>query len=412
MARRLTCRWGVTVLIAITAQGDEMPARALRRAPDLQYDNYRRPTGPWSIHVVRVSRHSPSFQIRAVHAGGRAVGLSRLSEQSMLLDSAVATPVAAINGDFYQRDGPYAGDPRGLQIMDGELISSPTGGASFWLDALGQPHTTNTASRFEVRWPDGTTNRIDLNGRRDSNQIVLYTPVLGPSTHTVRGRELVLERQGNSPWLPLRPGRTYVARVRDVRDGGNTRILPETMVLSIGPALAGSSPRVQAGAELIISTATSPGLRGVKAAISGGPVLVRDGKRQRLKLPVEDSYEFSSMLERHPRSAIGWNGDYFFLVTVDGRQKHFSVGMTLDELAACLVELGCQEAVNLDGGGSATLWFDGKVQNRPCDGFERPVANSLVVLKKKPRVFEQDGPEKRAGGPSQLTPPEPDSGNP
>ncbi len=203
MARRLTCRWGVTVLIAITAQGDEMPARALRRAPDLQYDNYRRPTGPWSIHVVRVSRHSPSFQIRAVHAGGRAVGLSRLSEQSMLLDSAVATPVAAINGDFYQRDGPYAGDPRGLQIMDGELISSPTGGASFWLDALGQPHTTNTASRFEVRWPDGTTNRIDLNGRRDSNQIVLYTPVLGPSTHTVRGRELVLERQGNSPWLPL-----------------------------------------------------------------------------------------------------------------------------------------------------------------------------------------------------------------
>jgi exopolysaccharide biosynthesis protein len=67
---------------------------------------------------------------------------------------------------------------------------------------------------------------------------------------------------------------------------------------------------------------------------------------------------------------------------VDGRQKGVSEGMTLKELAAYLVELGCQEAMNLDGGGSATIWYDGKVRNHPCDGYEREVANSLIVFKK------------------------------
>jgi exopolysaccharide biosynthesis protein len=154
------------------------------------------------------------------------------------------------------------------------------------------------------------------------------------------------------------------------------------MVLSIGPALLKTTPVIEPGAEFSISTVTEPSLRGVRTAISGGPILVRRAKRQRFKAPDSDSYEFSSVVERHPRSAIGWNENYFFLVTVDGRQKGVSAGMTLDELATYLVELGCQEAMNLDGGGSATLWYDGKVRNHPCDGYEREVANSLIVYKK------------------------------
>jgi exopolysaccharide biosynthesis protein len=67
---------------------------------------------------------------------------------------------------------------------------------------------------------------------------------------------------------------------------------------------------------------------------------------------------------------------------VDGRQRRLSVGMTLDELSAYLVELGCTDAMNLDGGGSATLWFNGLIRNRPCDGHERAIANCLVVTRK------------------------------
>ena len=87
-------------------------------------------------------------------------------------------------------------------------------------------------------------------------------------------------------------------------------------------------------------------------------------------------------VERHPRAAIGWNQNDFFLVEVDGRQRSLSVGMTLEELADFMVDLGCQEALNLDGGGSATLWYNGEVRNSPCDRAEREIANCLVVVKR------------------------------
>src|SRR5437016_5825154 len=86
---------------------------------------------------------------------------------------------------------------------------------------------------------------------------------------------------------------------------------------------------------------------------------------------------------RHPRTAIGWNTDSIFMVEVDGRQSHLSVGMTLPELATYKIKLGCANAMNLDGGGSATLWVCGNVMNSPSEGQERPGANALVLVQKK-----------------------------
>jgi exopolysaccharide biosynthesis protein len=54
----------------------------------------------------------------------------------------------------------------------------------------------------------------------------------------------------------------------------------------------------------------------------------------------------------------------------------------LPELANFLLKLGCTDAMNLDGGGSSTLWYDGKIRNHPCEGEERDVANSLVIVQK------------------------------
>jgi hypothetical protein len=46
------------------------------------------------------------------------------------------------------------------------------------------------------------------------------------------------------------------------------------------------------------------------------------------------------------------------------------------------VKLGCEQALNLDGGGSSSLWCGGEIRNSPCDGYERPIANCLVVVRK------------------------------
>ena len=88
------------------------------------------------------------------------------------------------------------------------------------------------------------------------------------------------------------------------------------------------------------------------------------------------------MKERHPRTAVGWDDRFYYLVEVDGRQKNLSVGMTLNELADFMIGLGCKEVMNFDGGGSAMIWFDGRIVNSPCDKREREVANALLVLKK------------------------------
>jgi hypothetical protein len=351
-------------------------------ATGLGYTNFRVADVPWSIHVVQVSRTNSVYEFHSVHAANAAVGLETLSDQLGVLNPAFGSPVAAINGDFYQRERAYAGAPRGLQIIDGELISGPGNKIALWFDADGEAHGGSVTSKFEVTWPDGTATPFRLNAERAANGVELYTPAVGRSTRTMGGQELVLERAEGSAWLPLHVGKTYTARVREVREGGDNKVPEDALVLSLGPGAARRLAAVQAGATVRISTATDPALHGVRTALSGGPLLVHNGHRQRLEGGVYDRYETSSMFERHPRAAIGWNAGSLFLVEVDGRQSR-SAGMTLDELANFLVVLGCQEGMNCDGGGSATLWFQGEVRNSPCERAEREIANSLVVVKKK-----------------------------
>jgi hypothetical protein len=87
---------------------------------------------------------------------------------------------------------------------------------------------------------------------------------------------------------------------------------------------------------------------------------------------------------RHPRTAVGFNARQIVLVTVDGRQKGWSMGMTMYELAGLMRRLGCQEALNLDGGGSTEEWVCGGIVNRPSEGHERPIADAILVRSTAP----------------------------
>jgi exopolysaccharide biosynthesis protein len=71
------------------------------------------------------------------------------------------------------------------------------------------------------------------------------------------------------------------------------------------------------------------------------------------------------------------------LITVDGRQPGESIGMSLPMLAELLLKLGAVDAMNLDGGGSATMVIHNKVVNRPSDQTgERPVGDAILVFPK------------------------------
>src|SRR5262249_54962670 len=147
-------------------------------------------------------------------------GMTTLSEQVKALPAALGRPIVAINGDFYKTDPkPYAGDPQGLQILQGELISGPSDHACFWIDGESKPHTAIVQSSFRVTWPEGTTTPFGLNEERPGDGAVLYTPTLGRSTGTKSGgRELVLEAVDQQHWLPLRVGVKLRARVQEIRE--------------------------------------------------------------------------------------------------------------------------------------------------------------------------------------------------
>jgi hypothetical protein len=336
---------------------------------------------------LKIERSRQDLSFYAAHARGKVLGVSLIAEQARDVPREMGGAIAGVNGDFYVRDDPtYAGDPRGLQIVNRELISAPDTW-SVWFDAEGNPHLGEVQADFNVTWPDGRKIRFGLNEQRRPRMAVLYTPTYGASTRVRGGRELILEKDGAGPWLPLRAGETIRARVREVRSNGNTPLAADTMVLSLAPDLLASVPEAARGAVLQISTATTPDLTGAKSAISGGPALIKDGKtfsQQRQPPVTSGDYSQRSKYERHPRSAVGWSPTHVYLVTVDGRQPGLSDGMMLAELADFMAGLGCTEAMNLDGGKSAQMWLNGRIMNSPCQG-EDTVANALLVIRKAPR---------------------------
>ncbi len=114
-----------------------------------------------------------------------------------------------------------------------------------------------------------------------------------------------------------------------------------------------------------------------KAVLVSGPELLAGGKR----LPLENS-EF--VKKRHPRSCLCETFQHSLLmIAVDGRSSIAS-GMNLMELQDFLIRLNCINAINLDGGGSTTLWVDNGgrrgILNKPSDKEgERPVANCILI---------------------------------
>lgn len=336
---------------------------------------------PWSIHILQIDRARADFEFHTTLPTPDTIGLKPLRDHVEALPRELGRPIAAVNGDYYenQNTSKYQGDPKGLHIMRGELISDPSDWSCFWIDAHGAPHIGIVTSRFEAVWPDGTRTAFGLNEERLRGEAVLYTPRVGRSTRTSGGRELVLEAGGSTFWLPLRAGEDYNCRVVTVRERGNTELQPHQIVLSLSDDLARKVPRLKKGDFLRLSFATTPSLKGVETALGGGPALVQNGRAGVWNFGLLDIRE--SM--RHPRTALGWNDRYFFLVQVDGRQSGFSAGMTYAELASYMVKLGCTEALNLDGGGSSTMWLLGQVVNSPSKGFERGMGNGLVLIQKE-----------------------------
>ncbi len=109
-----------------------------------------------------------------------------------------------------------------------------------------------------------------------------------------------------------------------------------------------------------------------------GPTLVKRGK-----VVVDEDAEVAVSMKSNPRCAIGMINELHYVFVVSNGRLENEKGLSLYELGIYMHDLGCKVAYNLDGGGSATMWFNGKVVNTPVtngpDGEERRVSDIVYI---------------------------------
>lgn len=165
-------------------------------------------------------------------------------------------------------------------------------------------------------------------------------------------------------------------------DTNNTPITDNTVVLStvVGSATSQmlSSLKVGSEIEIYVQDNAESGLEDTKECLGIYYSLIENGKN------------VTASGNTNPRTAFGIksNGDIVML-ELDGRQASVSKGLTLYELANAMIDIGCETAVNLDGGGSSVIYVRepgkdaGAVrQSSPSEGSERSVANAILLVYK------------------------------
>ncbi|HNU89384.1 MAG TPA: phosphodiester glycosidase family protein, partial [Ferruginibacter sp.] len=118
----------------------------------------------------------------------------------------------------------------------------------------------------------------------------------------------------------------------------------------------------------------------MKTAVGGGPVIVQNGV---VKVTNEEELKFAgkAINDKHPRTCMGYTKDgYLIIMVIQGRFPGLAEGATLEQEAKLLIELGCTEALNLDGGGSSCMLVNGKETIKPSDkGGQRPVPAVFII---------------------------------
>lgn len=292
--------------------------------------------------------------------------------------------VIGINADFFPMGSDCPGDPLGVCIIDGELVSEPSPRHAVVTQLRdGTFAFDNPTWEASLALASGVSRQIDgINRPRDTNQVIVYTSMFDSFTRSkFKGTEVICK----SDDLPVQCGKVINLTVVEVRpDSVNTPIPKGGVVLSAGgPAASFLKENLKPGDKLTVKfdirSAWNVDWTQVQQSVGGRPWVLKDGKEY-----VDLEYEsigasFSTSL--HPRTALGITADgKLMLVTVDGRQPGMSRGISLPGLSALMKRLGAVQAINLDGGGSTTMSYRGGVINSPSGGIQRTVANGLLVF--------------------------------
>jgi len=400
------------------------------------YTHLRRatPAGePWSIHVLEVSRRQKSVVLEAVRGAGATGEMRRELPTEMARRAAASGKkvIAVVNGD-YDLAAPLLGVSDGLAVSAGAITTTgrPTwpamGVTSSGEPLIGVPQVEMVLQSRRRSWRIAALNKPL--GTAYETGPYLYTREFRATVKRDRAfRAVVIGKLSRG--LPLRADATLRGVVEEIIEGATEAPIPAGKLVLVEQmpkeARSGSDPAGEkgrqegssrnggittgAGARTALRAGEKVKLRvrvsmngrtKLRHVIGGFPILVEQGRKSIVGQP-----SVSLALRRHPRTAVCTNEQKIILVVVDGRQPQLSVGMTLDELADLMLELGCTTAMNTDGGGSSVMAVAARAEgagnadnagavgaryilplrivNSPSDGQERGRGNAWIVVKSK-----------------------------
>jgi hypothetical protein len=372
----MRCRLRMLLPLLLTClpllRADESATRPI--APGVTHTAQRLDAGPWEVRVLRVKRDAPRVRLDMALGMGALRGVEQISGIVARETTREDTVVAAVNADFFVMAGnPNAGLLSGMAVRNGELIMTPRKRPAFWITTDGQPHIGTLQTQGTLTLEAGEFAVAGINQPPAKDGVTVYTGAFG---WPVEERCVAVRAVHSQDDLTLTPeGRWEAVVLERIPPKSSREIVPGELLLHGEGSAEGAVGSLMPG-DRVVLTLHTPGPGGkAQLAVGGNQILLQGGR----VLPKDDP-----KAPRHPRTIVGFNAKEVLLVTVDGRQRGWSVGMTPVEEARLMLRLGCTDALNLDGGGSTTCWVRGAVTNRPSDGGQRKIANALLVRSMAP----------------------------
>ncbi|TWH59764.1 uncharacterized protein DUF2233 [Desulfitobacterium sp. LBE] len=340
-------------------------------------------TGGWlNINVLRVDMSNPYVKIDTLSNDSITddlVSISALAERE--------GAVAAVNSSFFNPFTAGKGYADGPTIRAGDLLST-----SAWYN-----RSKNEMASLSIDYANQLLFHYwknDLTLITGNDTAFAVTQYNQPSRQDYQDLT-VLDRK----WGPVAIGasencpdlvETVVSgnKILEIREGQPAAEIPEEgfVVVSRGEQAAKLLEQAAPGEQLQFQVTSTPDWNDLKMSTTGTSLLIQDGE-----IPATFSYSTASFNQRNPRTIAGSteDGSELILVTVDGRQDN-SIGLTQQESAELMLELGAYQAIMFDGGASTTMAarqpgaFSPNVVNLPSEGILRNVASGIGIFSAAP----------------------------
>ena len=350
-------------------------------------------TGKLRVFYCTIDMTNPWLSLAGVCATDHLAGNEKVSAMAERKSEPGKRYFVGINADFFNTSGTTGrgvsiiGTPVGATVVDGEIYRARNNAAlykNFIVDKEGGVYVNPFVFGGTLTTPSGATAQlggVNTYSSECNNKIVIYTDrYYGSTDQTNSGTELVARLAEGETFESASPYKMVVES--DTCTAGDMTIPSGKYVIRGRGSAATVINTLLVGDTITISPTWTFGDVSVdpQQVISGNPKILADG----VVLDTESERGDASQL--HPRSAVGYSdgGTKVYFLVVDGRSL-ISDGVRTTVLADIMRYAGCTDAMNVDGGGSSTLYTSALgIRNKPSDGTERADGNGLFVVSSAP----------------------------